>query len=190
MTAQHNVLKKDHVCPWWMAYSFDNPLRRLFHKPQRMLVHYVQEDMTVMDVGCGMGYFSIAMAKMVGDNGRVISVDLQQKMLNIMLKRAKRAGVANRIQPHLCDPDDIGMNGGADFVLAFWMVHEVPERITFFQQLASNMTPKGKLFVAEPRFHVSQSTFQEIIKAAQSTGLSVNATPDVRFSHSAIFIKH
>jgi len=190
MATKHNVLKKDHVCPWWMAYSFDNPLRRLFHKPQHMLAPYVQEDMTVMDVGCGMGYFSIAMAKMVGDSGRVIAVDLQQKMLNITLKRAKRAGVAHRIQPHLCDPGDIGLNGGTDFVLAFWMVHEVPDRIAFFRQLASNMTPKGRLFVAEPKFHVSPSIFQEIINAAQSTGLSVHATPIVRFSHSAIFIKH
>jgi len=190
MTAQHNVMKKDHVCPWWMAYTFDNPLRRLFHKPRKMLGPYVHEDMTVMDVGCGMGYFSIAMAKMVGDGGRVIAVDLQQKMLNIMLRRAERAGVADRIQAHLCAPRDIGLNGQVNFVLAFWMVHEVPDRMAFFGQLASNMTRKGRLFVAEPKFHVSLSTFQEIIMAARSTGLSVNATPDVRFSHSAIFIKH
>lgn len=190
MTAQHNILNKDHVCPWWMAYTFDNPLRRLFHKPGKMLAPHVHQDMTVMDVGCGMGYFSIAMAMMVGDNGRVIAVDLQQKMLNIMLKRARRAGVAHRIKPHLCEQGDIGLNAGADFVLAFWMVHEVPDRVAFFRQLAANMTPNGKLFVAEPKFHVSPSTFQEIINAAQSTGLSVNATPDVRFSHCSIFIKN
>jgi 2-polyprenyl-3-methyl-5-hydroxy-6-metoxy-1,4-benzoquinol methylase len=189
MAVNHNVFKEDHVCPWWMAYSFDNPLRRLFHKPRKLLAPYVQKDMTVMDVGCGMGYFSIALAKMVGDGGRVIAVDLQQKMLNITLKRAKRAGVAHRIQPHLCGPKDIGLNGQVDFVLTFWMVHEVPDRIDFFRQLASNMTQKGRLFVAEPKFHVSQSTFQDIIGAAQATGLLANAAPAVRFSHSAIFIK-
>jgi 2-polyprenyl-3-methyl-5-hydroxy-6-metoxy-1,4-benzoquinol methylase len=71
--------KNGHVCPWWLAYTFDNPIRKLFHKPQKMLSLYVKEGMSVMDVGCGMGFFSIGMARMVGDNGNVIAVDLQKK---------------------------------------------------------------------------------------------------------------
>ena len=71
-----------HVCPWWLCYSFDNPLRRLIHNPQRILSPYIKQGMTVLDAGCGMGYFSIGMAKMVGDSGKVIAVDLQQKMLD------------------------------------------------------------------------------------------------------------
>jgi 2-polyprenyl-3-methyl-5-hydroxy-6-metoxy-1,4-benzoquinol methylase len=76
------------VCPWWKAYTFDNPIRKLLHPPRRVLGAYIKERMTVMDVGCGMGHFSIGMAKLVGENGKVIAVDLQQKMLNVMLKPA------------------------------------------------------------------------------------------------------
>ncbi len=72
-----------HICPWWYAYTFDNPLRHLFHKPERMLAGYVKPGMTVMDIGCGMGFFSIGMARMVGEEGAVISVDLQQQMLDV-----------------------------------------------------------------------------------------------------------
>ena len=64
----------EHVCTWWHAYSFDNPLRKLVHKPQRVLEDYVKDGMTVMDVGCGMGHFSIGMANMVGEQGKVIAV--------------------------------------------------------------------------------------------------------------------
>ena len=90
-----------HVCPCWLAYTFDNPIRGFFHQPQTMLAPYIAEGMTVMDVGCGMGFFSIGMAKMVGDKGKVLSVDIQPKMLEITIKRAKRAGVDNRIYPHM-----------------------------------------------------------------------------------------
>ena len=86
-----------HVCPWWLAYTFDNPLRRLIHNPRKIFSDYVQEGMTVVDIGCGMGYFSLGLAELVGDEGQVISVDLQQEMLDITLKRATKKGLEHRI---------------------------------------------------------------------------------------------
>ena len=47
----------DHICPWWFAYTFDNPFRRFFHNPEKMLDSYVSKGMTVLDVGGGMGFF-------------------------------------------------------------------------------------------------------------------------------------
>ena len=115
----HSFSSSGHsgVCTWWIAYTFDNPLRRLIHKPQKVLGNFVKEGMTVMDLGCGMGHFSIGMAGLVGGTGRVIAVDLQQKMLDVMERRAQRAGLADRILPHLCQADDIGIEEQADFVL-------------------------------------------------------------------------
>src|SRR5512134_1835692 len=80
----------EHVCPWWIAWTFDNPLRKRFQDPDRILGGLVREGMTVADIGCGMDYFSVAMAGMVGDKGRVIAVDLQQMMLVLCRKRAFR----------------------------------------------------------------------------------------------------
>lgn len=80
-----------HVCPWWGGYFIDNPLR-LLHNAEKILGPYVKPGMTVMDVGCGMGFFSIAMAQMVGDQGRVIAADLQEKMLDVLRRRAEKAG--------------------------------------------------------------------------------------------------
>ncbi|MGD8766080.1 MAG: methyltransferase domain-containing protein [Desulfobacteraceae bacterium] len=179
--------KNGHVCPWWLAYTFDNPIRKLFHKPQKMLSPYVKEGMRVMDVGCGIGFFSIGMAKMVGDNGKVIAVDLQQKMLDIMLKRAKHAGIADRISPHHCEPDKIGILEKVDFILTFWMVHEVGNQKHFFRQLSSILASGGKILMAEPKMHVSAEEIEKIIKIAHSTGLRLQGQPAIRFSHTALF---
>ena len=175
------------ICTWWHAYSFDNPLRKLVHSPRKVLGAYVKEGMTVMDVGCGMGHFSIGMAKLVGNSGKVIAVDLQQKMLDVMLKRARRAGVADRIFPHLCDADNIGVAEPADFILAFWMVHEVGDQKDFFNQLKSVLASGGKILMAEPRFHVKAEDVDQSIKVAETCGLRCIGQPDLRFSLTAIF---
>ena len=183
------IFNKNHVCPWWLAYSFDNPIRKLFHKPHQMLAPYVREGMTVMDVGCGMGFFSIGMAALVGDSGSVIAVDLQSKMLDVTKKRARRAGFENRIITHLCRPDAIGVKDTVDFILTFWMVHEVPNKTEFFKQLNSSLDSKGKLLIAEPKMHVSATYFQEILKTAHTVGLTLSEQPAIRFSHSALLRK-
>jgi ubiquinone/menaquinone biosynthesis C-methylase UbiE len=179
--------KSGHVCPWWLAYTFDNPLRKLFQEPRKMLTPYVKEGMHVMDVGCGMGFFSIAMARLVGDKGRVFSVDLQSKMLETTAKRARRAGVDQRLDLHQCTPDNLGIDGKVDFILTFYMVHEVNDQSDFFNQLQSCLNPGGKILTAEPKFHVSAAAFQRTMETARSTGLQVCEHPTIRFSHTALF---
>jgi hypothetical protein len=51
------VLSRDHVCPWWLAYSFDNRLRRWIHRPELLLGPYVRRGMTVLDLGCRLESF-------------------------------------------------------------------------------------------------------------------------------------
>ncbi len=178
--------KKGHICPWWLAYTFDNPLRKLFQNPQKMLKPYVKPGMRVMDVGCGMGFFSIAMAGLVGDEGRVFSVDLQSKMLEVTHKRARRAGVGQRLELHQCTADYLGIREKVDFILTFYMVHEVRDQSDFFDQLLSNLNPGGNVLIAEPKFHVRAEDFEETLKIARSTGLKICGQPPIRFSYSAL----
>ncbi len=176
-----------HVCPWWGGYFIDNPLRRLLHNPEKILGPYLGEGMTVVDVGCGMGIFSIAAAKLVGDQGRVIAVDLQQQMLDVLKKRAEKAGVASRIQLHRCQPTRLGVAGPADFALAFAMVHEVPDRKCFLEEIYSLLRAGGRFLVAEPSFHVSARFFQETLTMAEQAGLRLEAEPSIRRSRTALF---
>ena len=146
--------------------------------------------MHVIDVGCGMGVFSIAMAKLVGDGGRVTALDLQEKMLATLRNRSKRAGVDRRIQTVQGSAERVAQTAHFDFALAFWMVHEVPDRFAFFQRIAAALKPDGILLVAEPVMHVSGRDFEQIIEEAARAGLRPHTPqPKVRLSLSAVLVK-
>jgi ubiquinone/menaquinone biosynthesis C-methylase UbiE len=134
-----------------------------------------------------MGVFSIGMARMVGDHGWVIAVDLQQEMLNILRRRALKAGVSHRIHTHRCTPTEVGVHQKVGFALAFWMVHEVPDTHAFFKQILSCLRPEGAFLVAEPRYHVSARAFRLMVSQAESTGLKLCEEPRIRFSRAALF---
>ena len=181
-------MKKDnnHVCPVWMAYTFDNPLRNLIHKPKKMFKEFVQEGMTVMDIGCGFGCFSIGLAKMVGKEGKVISVDLQAGMLDRLMKRAKKAGVADIIETHQCSADTIGIKDKLDFALAFWMIHETHDALDLLKQIHNLLKTDGVLFLADPKMHVSLTFFNETISAAEKIGFKVIERPKIAMSWAVV----
>jgi ubiquinone/menaquinone biosynthesis C-methylase UbiE len=176
-----------HVCRWWHAYSFDHIGRRLFQKPERLLAPYVREGMTALDIGCGMGFFAIPMARMVGAAGRVIAVDLQPQMLEVLMKRASRKGVAGRIRPHRCAADSLGLDETADFALAMWSVHEVPDEARFFAEVRACLRPGGRFLVAEPKVHVSLARMRATIATAEAAGLRLLDEPPVGLSRAALF---
>jgi len=70
--------KRPYVCPTKFAGSLDNSIRKLVHKPRRILEAHIKKGMTVLDLGCGPGYFTIELAKLAGEEGWVIAADLQQ----------------------------------------------------------------------------------------------------------------
>jgi ubiquinone/menaquinone biosynthesis C-methylase UbiE len=175
-----------HVCPWQHAYWFDNALRRLVFRIDTIFGPYVRPGMTVMDVGCGMGFNAIGLARIVGDAGCVIAVDLQPQMLEVLRKRAKRAGVAHRIRTHQCESDSIGVDDAVDFAVAFWVIHEVPDVRAFLQQMRSCLVENGKFLVVEPRFHVSSATFQDMLATAEEVGLRPGEQLPIRLSRAVV----
>jgi ubiquinone/menaquinone biosynthesis C-methylase UbiE len=180
---------KPHVCPWWGGYFIDNRLRRLLHKPEVILAPYIQPGMTVMDFGCGMGFASIAMARLVGNEGRVIAVDLQQKMLDVLDKRAVKAGVAERIDTHRCEPNSIGVDEPIDFALAFYSVHEAPDTKRVIAEVYELLRTAGQFLIVEPIGHVNKAEFENMLSLSQEVGFKVCDRPRIRFSRSVLLIK-
>ena len=142
------------VCPWWLGYLLANPIRKLIHDPEEILRSYVAHGMTVADIGSGMGYFSLPMAVLVGNKGKVVCVDLQEKMLSSLIKRAQKAGVLDRIVTRRAQKDSLNMEdmaGSADFVLAFAVVHEVPDQERILQEIHRLLKQNGCLLISEPK---------------------------------------
>jgi ubiquinone/menaquinone biosynthesis C-methylase UbiE len=179
-------IRGKHTCPRWLCFTFDNLLRRLFQNPEQILRPYIAEGITVLDIGPGMGYFSIPLARMVGPRGRVIAVDIQPEMLSALQKRAKRAAIDQRIAIHLCKVDSLGLDVKADFALAFWMLHEVPNPLSFFKEMRSILKASGKLLVSEPAIHVTSKMYAKNIEIAISNGFKVIAEPKIFLSRSAL----
>ncbi len=175
-----------HICPWWYAFAFDNRLRRLFIRPETILGPHVEPGMTVLDAGCGMGFNAIAMARMVGPEGRVIAVDVEPRMLNVLRKRARKAGVLERIDLRRCEPDSLGVAEQVHFAVAFWVVHEAPDIARFLSEICSCLAPKAKLLIAEPQTHVSPEEFERTLATAGQVGLRVDSQPEIRFSRAAV----
>jgi len=163
----------DHICPWWMGYVLANPLRRLIENPVKLLGPYVKPGMTVVEYGCGMGFFTLALARMVGPEGKVIAVDVQQKMLDGLQKRVKRARLADRVTPLLADSHGASISDPVDFVAAIHVVHELPDTRAFFSRMREIMKPGAKLLMVEPGFHVSEEDFRASIAIAESAGFAV-----------------
>jgi len=183
------LLDRDkHVCPWWCCFTFDNFLRKFFHNPERILRPYIAKGSTVLDIGPGMGYFSIPLARMVGETGKVIAADVQPEMLRALWMRGKRAGVEHQMITHLCKADSLGLHTQVDFVLAFWMVHEVPNPFLFFKEIRSILPLSGKFLLSEPILHVNQAMFEKTVKTAESCGLVLMEKPKISLSRSALFM--
>lgn len=178
---------RKHTCPWWLCFTFDNLLRRLFQNPEQILRPYVAEGITVLDIGPGMGYFSIPLARMVGPRGKVIAADIQPEMLRALQKRAKRAAVEGRIAIHLCKADSLGLDEKVDFALAFWMLHEVPNPLSFFKEMRMVLKASGKLLVSEPTIHVTAKMYAQSIEIALSNGFKIIDKPKIFLSRSALF---
>ncbi len=177
----------NRVCPWWLCFTFDNPIRKLFHDPIKILSPYIQEGFTVVDIGPGMGYFTIPMCRLVGEPGRVIAVDIQQQMLERLNRRALKAGVAAQLSTLLSTAEGFRTDEKADFVLTFWMVHEVPHKEKLFQDIHSLLRPGGQYLLVEPKIHVTEKAFARTIEAAKKAGLREKERPKVALSRAALF---
>ena len=176
----------DHVLSWRKQWTLDNPVRALIHPPRKIFKGLVEPGMVVADTGCGTGFFSLALARMVGPAGRVIAVDLQEEALARLEEKAEKCGLAGVIETRRCEADDIGRLPEVDFALSAYMVHETPDIDAYFRRMAECVKPGGKLLLTEPRFHVSPAHFKRELSAAGRTGFVQTDVPRIFGSHAAI----
>jgi ubiquinone/menaquinone biosynthesis C-methylase UbiE len=182
----------ERVCPWWVGYLLVSPVRRWFDKPEEVLGPHLESGATALDVGCAMGYFSLPLAELVGPDGRVVCVDLQERMIQSLRKRAARAGVSDRIETRVCSAKSLGirdLEGKVDFALAYAVVHEVRDADAFLAEIQHVLVPGGRLLIAEPKGHVSGEALEETVASARKAGLSVIEHPDIKRSRAVLLGK-
>jgi ubiquinone/menaquinone biosynthesis C-methylase UbiE len=163
--------------------------RSLIHNPSKILGSHLAQGYVTADIGCGPGYFIPAISHFVGAKGKVYAIDLQQAMLDKAKKRIDKNSHLKNIIYLKAEKDTLGIPEKIDFALAFWMVHEVPDKDRFFKELSDVIKPGGKIVFVEPKIHVSKKEFMESCESACKSGFKVFHGVKAFFSHTAILGK-
>jgi ubiquinone/menaquinone biosynthesis C-methylase UbiE len=148
--------------------------------------------MIVLEPGCGMGFFTLPLARMVGDQGRVIAVDLQPRMLDRVAARAERTGLNRRIELRQAGAHGLNLEGlgeTVDLVAAIHVVHEVPDAGRFFREVLHVLKPGGRLLMIEPRGHVSKEDFRKSVALAETVGFRPASPVRGALSHKVLLFK-
>lgn len=178
---------KNRICPVELANSLDSKIRRWLQNPQKIISPFVKEGMKVLDVGCGPGFFSVELAKIVGSRGKVYAADLQEGMLQKLKNKISGTSLEKIIQLIKCEKDEIVIPEKVDFILAFYMVHEVPDKDKLCATLKNFLKENGKLLIVEPKlFHVSKKEFASTISKAEAVGFKSVEGPNLAFSFSSV----
>jgi ubiquinone/menaquinone biosynthesis C-methylase UbiE len=147
--------------------------------------------MTAMDIGSGMGYFTIPMSMIVGETGNVIAVDLQPEMLTGLRKKAEESE-CNNVIFHQCGYDSLNIaryKETVDFALIFMMLHEVPDAERLIREVYEALRPGGKLLFAEPVVHVGSKEFERSLAMIRQSGLVLVDSPRIAICRSALMQK-
>jgi len=161
-------------------------LRRLTQNPYKILRPFLKEGMTVLDFGSGPGFFSVPAAKLVGSAGKVYAVDVQQEMLDMLIKYADKKGVTGNIVAINNPAQEIGIELEADVILAIYVIHEVADREKLFLSLRKRLKPAGVLLLAEPKHRVSETEFKETLEQAKKNGFDITGDFQMLESRTAV----
>ena len=111
----------------------------------------VKRGMTVCDMGCGNGFYSLQLAKMVGPKGRVLAVDIQPEMLKLLRERMHKEGIDN-ITPILGSLHDPRLpDGQVDLILLVDVYHEFSHPEYMLKAMRRSLSPEGTVALLEYR---------------------------------------
>jgi predicted methyltransferase len=105
----------------------------------------------VCDFGCGNGFYTLQLAKIVGPRGTVYATDIQPEMLDLLAERAAPRGLEN-VKPVLATEDDAGLPPATfDLVLMVDVYHELSDPVPVLAAVRASLKPRGRVAVVEFR---------------------------------------
>jgi ubiquinone/menaquinone biosynthesis C-methylase UbiE len=125
----------------------------------------IKEGQTILDFGCGPGFYTIAAAKMVGAKGKVYALDIHPLAMRSVEKKAKKEGLTN-ITTILSDRDTGLPDQSIDVALAYDMIHMVKDKQALARELHRILKPNGLLSVIVGHIQV-----ENVLKILEQDGL-------------------
>ena len=168
------------------AGVLESSFRYRFQNPKKILQPYIKPGMTVLDLGCGSGFFTTEIARLLDGSGKVIAADIQDEMLEMLRLKITGSALEPIIQIHKCQEKNLHLSDKVDFVLAFYSFHEMCYLDNIIDEIKLLIKPDGEVFIAEQKFHVPKSTFTEIINKMKKNGFEITGQPKVFLSRAVI----
>ena len=171
-------------------FEIGNGVRGWFRKkifsPQKILSKYLNPGMTVLDLGYWPEYFSIEIANIVGENGKVFVLDSREEILQRIKEKLRTSNVKQIIKLIKCDEGEICMSGKLDFIFEFRGLHEVLDQEDYLRKIKYRLKQNGKLLIIEPTYGVSRKSFKNTVKYAESVGLKIVEIPKIFMSRAVL----
>ncbi len=126
--------------------------REKYEQPEKLLdALKLESGMTVADVGAGVGYFTLRLARRVGNSGRVLAVEVQQAMLDLLKRNSEREKL-NNIELVLGTPIDPGLpQASVDLALLVDVYHEFQQPEAMIAGIRRSLKQSGRLVLVEYR---------------------------------------
>ena len=158
--------KADKHFPLW---SLDSRFRRLFDNPNKYC-SYVSEGQIVADLGCGPGFYTLALAECVGNNGKVYAVDSDEKAIKRLEKKANKHSFQN-IETHASSASELSFitDGSVDFILAEGLLCSMaPQQHELaIEEMKRILKPNGLMYLAVSRgpwSYVEKDEWEKILE--------------------------
>jgi ubiquinone/menaquinone biosynthesis C-methylase UbiE len=158
----------------------------------------IKPGQTVCDMGCGNGFYTLRLARLVGEHGKVLAVDIQPEMLHMLNERAKAENLAN-IEPILGTLVDPKLPaGGVDLILLVDVYHEFSHPEHMLRAMRKSLKPEGRIALAEFRLEdpavpiklLHKMSKEQILKEFQPNGFKlVKQFDELPWQHLMFFEK-
>jgi ubiquinone/menaquinone biosynthesis C-methylase UbiE len=187
-TTEYGVAR-GKVFPASKARSLLNPLRRIIQSPERTAARVgTAPDARVLEIGCGPGYFSPALAASVTP-GRLVVADLQREMLDLATTRLDSKGL--RADPVQADATRLPLRSAAfDVVVVILMLGEIPDRDACIHEVRRVLRDGGIAFFAETRRDSDFIRFDDLSALVRPHGFDVLDRRGPSWEYTARFVAH
>lgn len=157
-----------HVMGHQAASWLERATREEEEQPTKLLkVLKIEAGMVVADIGAGSGYHAFRMAPSVGKNGKILAVDIQPEMLDIIKARMKKEKVTN-VEPLLSKDDDPRLPDNAvDMILMVDVYHEFAYPYEMTAKMVKALKPGGRLVFVEFKKEDPKVPIKEVHKMSE-----------------------
>lgn len=149
------ALAKSAVGARWIrvvAAAMESRLRYRFFSPEKILANSpLRAGQVVLEVGCGTGFFSIPAARLIGDRGRLVAIDILSESVELVAQKARAAGMLN-IETVPCDVLDPPLESGSSDAVILYGVIPAPmlPLVPLLAEMHRVLKPAGALTVWPP----------------------------------------